>query len=555
MVESEIPGPAPENEIEFEHPRRHVRIGVHWKKPPTYTYPSNFGYGVNSYQSMIDYLDAKDIGATCSKKDIHLPYSEERCMDQYSAMKPFRHYSNRDIDNYIEKGENIVREIRQNDAIGCGSSLTRTHTNWSMSKKWVQLVKKSHVIDYRKLRDDIKAEKEAEYTPITRTNRRRAFSRQSRSRTPSLTRLGARSQSRSGTPVRTRGGSVVPRRERSDKMVQTYEDVLSTLAHSKLDHEMLMVARRERLNELDSQFEDVISNLASNLSRLNQRAENLEVPATCYDNAMTRQEIMDATEDQIMENKHRRQRELSMLNEGVNELTSGRSKATRQALTKMDYELDDMSDRLSTLSHRQRDERLADLDALTALTQAAAAYAARKKLARTIDSDEIEDADIEYLRKRNAQQKVEKVTVEKPKPKKRYYNMDKFSDVHARVINKASEMTSGSSAARRIQNRARFVNIYSPKPDTGDQELIVKPSRTEINIDNMAKSLAERGKMTRRYAIDEEVDPPVSNINTNATNLYLNREIQRTIAEVPSNSSRVRYATIRARARNTLLGH
>lgn len=536
----------PDEEVKHKRP---VRIGVYWNKPAALTYTSNFGFGVNSYQPMIDYLDAKESGMSYNKKDIHLPLLEERCMDQYSAAKPFRMYQNSDIDKYIEKGDDIVRQIRQNDALGHGNVLNRTHTNWSMSKKWVQLVKKSHVIDYRKIREARLAEEERDAPTRRRANKKRAVVGQSRSRTPSHTRRGARSQTRSSrTPVRSRSGSVVPF-GRNDGMVPTYDDVLSTLSHSKLDHELQMASRRERLDALDAQFEDVIEGLAHSLSKLNRRVNN--VASTVYDNAKTRSDIMEATEDQLLQNKLRRRQELERISQSVDDMTSSRMGSQSNLLN---YEVDDMNDRLSSLTHRQRDERGAEIDALSALTQAAAAYAARKRLSRSIDLENVDDADVQYLRQRNSGLK-EKITVEKPRRRSNQPDASKFSDVQARVYHKASSMSSLSSVGRRINNKARYVNIYTPKPETGDQELVVKPSRTEINIDNMAKTFVERGKMSRRYAIDEEVDPPVSNLNTNVYNTYRSHDTQRTIEVVPSNSLRVRSAVIRARTRNTLLGH
>merc|ERR1712212_979783 len=134
---------------EKEKKAKKRRPGSFWKKPPTYIYADNFGFGVQGYQSMIDYLDEKDAGGRPNRDSVHLPMLEERCMTKFDPRKPFKRYNNCEIDNYIDKGENIRAQIRQNDALGLSNVLRRTHTNWSMTRKFVQLVKNSYVVDYR----------------------------------------------------------------------------------------------------------------------------------------------------------------------------------------------------------------------------------------------------------------------------------------------------------------------------------------------------------------------------------------------------------------------
>ena len=138
--------------------KRNVKIGTFWNKPPLKIYADNFGFVVNGYQCMIDYLDGKDYSGIAKKENIRLPFLEERCLRSYSSKKPFKFYENAEIDDFIDKGEKIRDQIRQNDVVSPGNVLRRTHTNWSMTTKYVQLVKKSNVLDYRKLREQAELE-------------------------------------------------------------------------------------------------------------------------------------------------------------------------------------------------------------------------------------------------------------------------------------------------------------------------------------------------------------------------------------------------------------
>nr|CAD7454271.1 unnamed protein product [Timema tahoe] len=52
-----------------------------WQKPPTRLYEDNYGFGINFYQPMIDYLDAKEEKRT-PKEYPHLPWSNERGLER-----------------------------------------------------------------------------------------------------------------------------------------------------------------------------------------------------------------------------------------------------------------------------------------------------------------------------------------------------------------------------------------------------------------------------------------------------------------------------------------
>lgn len=64
-------------------------------------YEDNYGYTMNMYQPMIDYIDAKNRGD--NPKYPHMPWSEERGFNEFRSNKLVRTYSNEDIKNYANK--------------------------------------------------------------------------------------------------------------------------------------------------------------------------------------------------------------------------------------------------------------------------------------------------------------------------------------------------------------------------------------------------------------------------------------------------------------------
>ncbi|CAG9138347.1 unnamed protein product, partial [Plutella xylostella] len=66
-----------------------------WNRPPTSVYEDNYGYGINFYQPMIDYINAKEQGI--HSKPPHLPWNNERGLEKYRFDKPIRAYSQEDV--------------------------------------------------------------------------------------------------------------------------------------------------------------------------------------------------------------------------------------------------------------------------------------------------------------------------------------------------------------------------------------------------------------------------------------------------------------------------
>lgn len=85
-----------------------------WTKPPTAVYEDNYGYGINFYQPMIDYITAKQHGV--SAKPPHLPWNNERGLDKYRFDKPVKVYSEEDVSRIShEVAEQAKRDLNKFD--------------------------------------------------------------------------------------------------------------------------------------------------------------------------------------------------------------------------------------------------------------------------------------------------------------------------------------------------------------------------------------------------------------------------------------------------------
>ncbi|XP_042865905.1 uncharacterized protein LOC122249256 [Penaeus japonicus] len=526
---------------EKEHRARKRRPGSFWNKPPTYVYADNFGFGVQSYQSMIDYLDEKDHGGKPNKDEVHLPMLEERCMKKFDPRKPFRRYKNCEIDEYIDKGENIRAKIRQNDTLGLSNVLRRTHTNWSMTRKFVQLVKNSYVVDYRKLHK--KGHEFEDYEDYRSTSPLPVVNYREVSPQPQFVDYSYR--------------ELTPRPRYVDDLSAEFASVLSTLSQSRMEHEKELETRRERMRMLDSKFEEVVGQMYDKMSRINERADSIirEHPEP--------RNIEAAVADGLtLRNRVRREDDVRRMMECVNELTDMNSARNqlRMCLRNLDDEMHGFGSRAGDVQDVYHKEAQDDTDGTAALDMLRSSLAARRARSQSLPRSVVPEEEEEELFVKSCRKpkkalifpKHERITT---RPKHPLLKDELLSDVHARVLNKAGEIGSRTSECRRISSRARFVNVFKPRPDTCDYDLIVEPSKVEMNIDYMAKTLAMRGACQRRWGVDDEGDRPVSNINTNAIKDYRELRARKPIEQHPSISNRVRYATMRARNRTTLLGY
>merc|ERR1719193_314619 len=267
-------------------------------------------------------------------------------------------------------------------------------------------------------------------------------------------------------------------------------------------------------------------------------------------------EIEIDTENLALRNRVRRQEEMRNLLECVDELTEMKSARNqlRDSLRNLDKETVALSGRVDDMRYQHNDEEdiadliegmdLQDLDNSFNYDQLMAMVNARKKEVKDVRKNRKDDEDdVEELKSCRKPKhaliwaKHDRVTT---RPKQALLKDEVMSDTLANILNKASELSTGTSESRRINSRARYINVFKPRPDTADRELIVPPSKTEINIDFMAKTLAQKGKCHRRFDIDQEIDIPKSNLNTNARRNYCELGMVKRREEYPSLSNRVR---------------
>lgn len=81
-----------------------------WNRPATSVYEDNYGYGINFYQPMIDYITDKEHGV--ASKPPHLPWNNERGLEKYRFDKPVRVYSQEDVSRISrEVSEQAKRDL------------------------------------------------------------------------------------------------------------------------------------------------------------------------------------------------------------------------------------------------------------------------------------------------------------------------------------------------------------------------------------------------------------------------------------------------------------
>lgn len=81
---------------------------INWKNPQALIYENNYGYGMNYYQPMIDYIETKDRGAGRTKYP-HLPWTNERGLTEYSPRKIVRCYSAEDLSRISRQTEARIK--------------------------------------------------------------------------------------------------------------------------------------------------------------------------------------------------------------------------------------------------------------------------------------------------------------------------------------------------------------------------------------------------------------------------------------------------------------
>jgi hypothetical protein len=136
-------------------PRPPYNIGVQFTyrdRLPTAIYKDNYGYAINYYQPMIDYLDNKRRSATPQPLP-HLPLEDERCLTRYSVRKSIPTYSESDLSVLSKEAQDTAKK----QLLDFRSDYPRSHFSVIKTADAVRLAKhlKSDTVEDRQLQRDI----------------------------------------------------------------------------------------------------------------------------------------------------------------------------------------------------------------------------------------------------------------------------------------------------------------------------------------------------------------------------------------------------------------
>lgn len=119
----------------------------HWQKPPTAVYNDNYGYAINYYQPMIDYLDLKrdeNLKEDHQIEPPHLPWLNERGLAKYRPGNEVRNYPKEDLVKFAVEAERKAKENLQHFKVAKRTDLTISGTV-KASKVAQEVVKESKV--------------------------------------------------------------------------------------------------------------------------------------------------------------------------------------------------------------------------------------------------------------------------------------------------------------------------------------------------------------------------------------------------------------------------
>lgn len=90
-------------------PPSQVPLESQWRHLPTSVYEMNYGYGINYYQPMIDYLDKKEKTARLREKTTYptLPWTDGRALWVHKPVTP---YSNTELSKHAIAAEIKAKE-------------------------------------------------------------------------------------------------------------------------------------------------------------------------------------------------------------------------------------------------------------------------------------------------------------------------------------------------------------------------------------------------------------------------------------------------------------
>lgn len=125
-----------------------AKLKEHWHKPQSSVYRDNYGFAINYYQPMIDYLDAKENNVVKPPKP-HIPWSNERALAKYRPSNVIRCYSHGDLRKLAEEAEYKAKESLQSFKIAKRTDLSLSSTVHA-SKLTKKVLSESKIDNVRK---------------------------------------------------------------------------------------------------------------------------------------------------------------------------------------------------------------------------------------------------------------------------------------------------------------------------------------------------------------------------------------------------------------------
>ncbi|XP_012281868.1 paramyosin, short form [Orussus abietinus] len=108
-------------------PLSQMPVDSKWRHGPTYVYDMNYGYGMNYYQPMIDYIDRRQVGAKSEYP--HLPWSDGRLVWESNEVLP---YTKPDL---VRRAVDAELQAKQHLA---HFKVRRASSRWVLRQGWVE---------------------------------------------------------------------------------------------------------------------------------------------------------------------------------------------------------------------------------------------------------------------------------------------------------------------------------------------------------------------------------------------------------------------------------
>lgn len=91
-------------EKSYKIPKK-LQIDEKWKKPATFVYEDNYGYGFQFYQPLIEYLDTKEKGRASHLNIPHIPWNDRRSLERFGRNDKITSYSKRELKQLADEAQ------------------------------------------------------------------------------------------------------------------------------------------------------------------------------------------------------------------------------------------------------------------------------------------------------------------------------------------------------------------------------------------------------------------------------------------------------------------